>query len=115
MTRSTVVAHIEGPVEVGTIVDVPEGIRCVGNIAQEKDGRRFVLVLEEVITEESARALYPVLCPVCNLVFVYGVESDRFISENDLEHREERDKRFFVMPRPCDQCTDLCVDQTDSE
>ena len=104
MTRSTVVAHIEGPVRVGTIIDVPDGIRCVDKITQDKSGSRSVLELEEVVTEEPARAIYPVMCPKCKKVFVYGVEPERFLSVKDME-KDERDKKFFVMPGPCQKCS----------
>lgn len=103
MTRSTVVAHIEGPVRKGTIIDLPQGVRCVDRITAEKNGSRSVLELEEIVTEEPARAIYPVLCPKCKKVFVYGVEPERFLSVKDME-KDDRDKKFFVMPGPCHMC-----------
>ena len=103
MVRLAIVAHIEGPVGKGTIIDTPDGILCVRRITREETGNRLVLGLEETVTAEPPRAIYPVLCPKCNKVFVYGVESERSITLRDTD-QHGRKKKFFVMPCPCQSC-----------
>ncbi|RLC88656.1 MAG: hypothetical protein DRJ03_01925 [Chloroflexi bacterium] len=104
MAQSIVTAYIEGPVCEGVVVDTLEGVQRVVSVSMTDDNQADV-VLEAIVSDAPARAVYPVLCPGCRKVFVCGVEEERFLVARDME-RDKQDDSFFVMPALCHMCAE---------